>query len=107
MWEQAVPVVPVVQAARAGAVRAVLVTTSMWQRGGYNNVAVTSTWLGAAPGAGPPGLVRPAGPDEALSAGACGARSVQPTGFSLPKSRAHATSCRCFMGKWPADYYVG
>jgi hypothetical protein len=29
-----VPVVRVVQAARAGAVRAALVTTSMWQRGG-------------------------------------------------------------------------
>jgi hypothetical protein len=32
--EQAVPVVPVVQTTRAGAVRAALVTTSMWQRGG-------------------------------------------------------------------------
>jgi len=32
--EQTVPVVPVVQAARAGAVRAALVTTSMRQRSG-------------------------------------------------------------------------
>jgi hypothetical protein len=48
--ELAVPVVPTVRAVRAGAVRAVLATTSMWQRGGCNNVAVTSTWLGAAAG---------------------------------------------------------
>jgi len=46
VWERAVPVVRVVQAARAGAVRAVLVTTSMWQRGGWgasaNNLMVRS-----------------------------------------------------------------
>jgi hypothetical protein len=52
-----VPVVRVVQAERAGAVRAALVTTSLWQRGGCNsgcnNVAVTSTWFGAAAGVGP------------------------------------------------------
>ena len=34
--EQVVPVVRVVQAVRAGAVRSTLVTTSMWQRGGWN-----------------------------------------------------------------------
>ena len=34
--EQAVPVVCAVQAVRAGAVRAVLAATSMWQRGGWD-----------------------------------------------------------------------
>jgi len=60
-------------------------------------VAVTSTWLGAAAGAGPAGLaglVRPTGPDEVPAAGACGARSVQLTGLSLPKSRTHVTTRR-------------
>src|SRR5690242_18313711 len=38
--------VPRGQAARAGAVRAALATTSMWQRGGCNHLAATSTWFG-------------------------------------------------------------
>ena len=54
MRERAVPAVRVV---RTGALRAALVTTSLWQRGGCNNVAVTSTWLGAATGAGAAGPV--------------------------------------------------
>ena len=44
--ERAVPVVRAVRAVRAGAVRAVLVTTLMWQRGGWdapeNNLEVSA-----------------------------------------------------------------
>src|SRR5690348_14413249 len=61
---------------------------------GWGNVAATSTWPGCgarrpAPG---PGRAGEAGaPDEVL-AGVCGARSVQPPGLSLSRSRTHATS---------------
>ena len=72
---------------RAGAVRAVLVTTWMWQRGGCNHVVVTSTWFGAAAGGGGEAGV----PDEVPAAGGGDARTVQPPGLSLPKSRTHAT----------------
>jgi len=60
--ERAVPVVRVVrvvQAARPVRCGRVLVTTSLWQRGGCSNVAVTSTWQVRRSARGLRGPVRP------------------------------------------------
>jgi len=67
--ERAVPVVRVVQAVRSGAVRAALVTTSLWQRGGCNDIVVTSTSLGAAADAGRAGPESRPGTGERVRAG--------------------------------------
>ena len=87
MRKLAVPVVPMVRAVRAGAVRAVLATTSMWQRGGCNNVAVTSTWLGAVAGAGAAGPARPvrgrAGLGRVRCRGAAGATGAERSLMSI------------------------
>ena len=73
--EQVVPVVRVVQAAQAGAVRAALVL------------------CGGRCGAGEAGA-----PDEVPAAGEGDARSVQSPGLSLPKSHILATSRRLAGG---------
>jgi len=102
---QAVPVVRVVP------IRAVcgpLVTTSMWQRGGCSNVAATSTWLGAAAGAGRAGRAGPVGLVRRMRCRrqAHKTRSVQSPGLSLPKSRTHVTWMRLFSRESHENRYL-
>jgi len=83
-----VPVLPVVRMVRAGTAWAAPVTTSLWQRGGCDHVAATSTWLGAKAAAGRAGAGETGAPGEVsgggspagrqgLAAGRCPARHVR------------------------------